>query len=326
MSTQSPHDGKSKDAEAPKPSAWSGSFATVRDLEVLHTVIDEKKTTAAAARLGISQPAVSRTLAQMETRSGRTLFRRQGVAIVPTADALALYEETKPIFEILARLRDFQWTESAVTPLRIAAPPTIAQCFLEPLLVRFMRENPSARASLDIVTTPDVLELVADQRADLGVADVTASHSGLTRIPFRRSDFVCAMPADHALAQRASISPADLHGHPMVKLVKRNAARAMLDRLFAKAGVKPSMVMETSNALSAVSLAGQGMGFALVNPFPVALTAPATVAFRPFEPKVTFETAFFVPVDGVVSSLVQRFIEFIRQHQPPGDALSERLD
>ena len=109
--------------------AWSGSWATLRDLEVFQAVIEERKTTAAAQRLGISQPAVSRALASMEQKSKRSLFRHQGTRLVPTADAMALYEEIQPIFHALAQLSHFDWTQQKPASLRIACPPTMAHCF-----------------------------------------------------------------------------------------------------------------------------------------------------------------------------------------------------
>jgi DNA-binding transcriptional LysR family regulator len=297
------------------PTAWSGSFATVRDLEILHAVIETGKTTAAAARLGISQPAVSRTLAQLEARSGRKLFRRSGQSLAPTADALALYEETKPIFDSLARLRDFQWSEGATAQLRIAAPPTIAHCLLEPLIGDFIRQGEKIRISLEITTTPAVLELVADHRADIGIADVTTA-SNLKRTPLRKSHFVCVIPQDHPLAAKERISITDLHDQPLVMLVKRNPARMLVDRMCTKAGVKPRILVETSNALSAVRMTAQGVGISLVNPFPVVISPPDGVVFRAFESEIAFETAFFHAADKTPSSSAQRFVEFVRGQLP----------
>ncbi len=302
---------------APQPRAWSGGFATVRDFEILHAVIAEKKTTAAAARLGISQPAVSRALAQIEARSGRVLFRREGLFLAPTADALALYEETKPIFEVLGRLRDFKWGENKAELLRIAVPPTIAHCLIEPLIARFLKGSPETTISLEIATTPVVLELVADQRADLAISDVTEPTNTLHRIPIRRAPFVCIVPDAHALAGAAVVTVQDLHHLPMVLLVKRNQSRALIDRICQKAGVKPRVVVETSNVLSAVRLVAEGVGATLVSPFPVAHAAIPGVRHIPFAPKISFETAFFFSSASAPSSVALRFVEFVQAHLPP---------
>lgn len=296
-----------------QPSAWSGSFASVRDLEILHTVIQERKTTAAASKLGISQPAVSRTLAHLEARSGRVLFRREGLYLAPTADALALYEATRPIFDALAELRDFKWAEGGAQALRIAAPPTIAHCLLEPIIAKFLAQAPSAKITLEIATTPAVLELISDQRVDIGMADVAAPASIFHRIPLHSSSLVCAVREDHPLAGASHVRAQDLHEQPMVLLVKRNPARALIDRFCTKAGVRLNVVIETSNALSALRLAASGAGATLINPFPAALAPVSGMRFIPFEPTISFETAFFQTADTAASSTVQRFVEFTRE-------------
>lgn len=291
----------------------------MRDLEVFMAVIEERKTTSAAERLGVSQPAVSRTLSQLEEKSGRKLFRTEGTGLVATADALALYEHIQPIFTSLEHLKHFEWTQPNPTPLRIACPPTAATCFLESLTAGFMRSNPDVMVSMDIVTTAEVLELVADQRTDIGVADVAGTNTGLQRVAFRRSQMVCVMPDTHAYSKKKRIEPQDLDGQAMVMLAKRNPIRPALDRILQKASSTPRVVMETSTALSAVHYAAQGLGITLVNPFPVLLTAPKGIVVRPFLPHIDYEMAFFTSLASVSSSSMLRYVEYVRQHQP--DAL-----
>src|SRR4029077_3112962 len=116
---------------------------------------------------------VSRTLSQLEERSGRALFTRAGPSLAATADGLALYEETRLIFEGLERVRGLEWGgRSQDTALRVAATPTMAQCWLNELAARFLIEHPGTRLTLEIVTTPQILEFVADRQVEVGIASV----------------------------------------------------------------------------------------------------------------------------------------------------------
>jgi DNA-binding transcriptional LysR family regulator len=302
--------------------AWAGSWATLRDLEVLATVIEERKTTVAALKLGVSQPAISRTLSLLEQKAGRALFRREGTALVPTADALSLYEEIAPIFLSLGRLKDFAWGQALTTTLRVAAPPSLAQCFLEELSADFLRGHPDICLSMDIVTTPEVLALVADQHVDVGVADVVAPGGGLRRSVFRRGLMVCLIPADHALARQDHITPHDLDGERLIMLAKRNPVRPTLERVFDDAGVKPQARVETSTAISAVTYVSRGLGIALLNPFPITAQLNSNVVVRPFSANLPYETSFFLSGSAVPSAAVQQYIEFIRHRQSAADAWS----
>lgn len=314
------------DNAGPRSAPWSGGWATIRDLEVFKAVIECGTATLASAQLGISQPAVSRALSQIEERSGRQLFTRSGPSLKPTADGLALYEEVRQIFTGLERVRGLEWgAQNGAQHLRIAATPTMAQSCLNRITAHFQLEHPGCRITLEIVSTPQILEFVADRQVQLGVASVPAAGSGLKRYPFRRSRFVCAMPLDHPLTRLASIKPADLRGVPLIALVRRNDARATADRVFTKAGVNPNIMFETSTAASSLDLVAEGVGVALVNAFPVHLVPNPRVTYLPFEPALSYDTSFFAAPDPVLSSIAQRYTEYVRAALPPSNDLSEAL-
>lgn len=292
-------------------------WASLRDLEVFLTVMQERKVTAAAERLGISQPAISRTLAQMEEKSGKILFRREGQGIAPTADALVLYEKLLPVFAQLGELDRFPEAPDGPATLRLACPPTLAHAFVEGALSRFLACHPGVRVSLDIVTTPEVLALVSEQRVDLGLADVQTPQAGVMRTVFRKSALVCVLPEKHELAAQPEVGLTDLQDQPLILLGRRNPMRSTIERLLEKEGVAPKLRVETSTALSAVSFASHGMGIALVNPFPSTCQLPAGVVTRPFKPALEFETCFYTSSDTPPAVTAQRFMEFVREHQPP---------
>jgi DNA-binding transcriptional LysR family regulator len=178
------------------------SRPSVRELEVLHAVITTRKTTAAAQRLGVSQPAVSRAIGALEARLGRDLFVRDGGRLVPTADAYALDAEAAPIFAALARLDNWPKTPNAGSLLRIVSAPTITHAFLAPLIVRFLQAEPDTRIQMEIGRSNDAVAAVADGTADLGVVDVGVVHAGVRAEPFRQSVAHVMMPADHPLTEK----------------------------------------------------------------------------------------------------------------------------
>jgi DNA-binding transcriptional LysR family regulator len=293
---------------------------------VFKYVIECGTATLAAAQLGISQPAVSQTLRQLEENSGRTLFTRAGPSLMPTADGLALYEEIRSIFGGLERVRALEWgAHQESPPLRVAATPTMAQYWLNRVTARFLLDNKGMRITLEIVPGPQILEFVADRQVDLGIADVPAAATALKRIPFRRSRVVCAMPRTHLLTRLSAVKPTDLQGVPLVALVRRNQARVTTDRVFTKAGVRPNIILETSTAASAMAHVAEGTGVALIHAFPLLLVPNRSIVFRPFEPTLVYDTSFFTTSDRVIGSSAQRFIEYARSTLPQSDDLSEAL-
>jgi DNA-binding transcriptional LysR family regulator len=288
---------------------------TFRELEALHALIEARKTTSAASKLGVSQPAVSRAIQQLEQRVGKSLFRREGGRLSPTPDGVQLYQQSLPIFEALAGLGRAP-DEREARPILMIAPPTVAHRFLPALIAAFRAADPSVRMQIEVGTTSDVISQVADGRFDLGITDGQVNHPALAFEPFRRASAHAIIRRDHPLAEREEIGPQDLHGEPFIALTRRFLVRGTLDRLFLDAGAKPVVTMEAATSAIAYELVRSGLGITIINPFPVSLRRDADVAIRPFTPRASFETCFVTPSAAPPPAHARRFMDFLKTHQP----------
>jgi DNA-binding transcriptional LysR family regulator len=289
---------------------------SLRELEILRALISLGKTTAAAAKLNISQPAVSRAIAQLELRTGLILFRRESGRLLATAEALALHQEAEPIFQTLDRLERVRWRPvDAMAHLRIVCPPTIAHHFLNRLLAQFSVEEPTTRIQLEIGSGVDVITKVADGDMDLGLLDSGPNHAGVRFIPFRLAEAYVMLPKASPLCTKASFSAEDFHEQPLIALSRRFPSRIMLDRLFMGANVTPHILIEVSTAAAAYDFVRAGAGITIANPFPCAFRGDDDVAFRPFKPGVPYETSFVLPAMTPPTPVARRFIDFVRTNQ-----------
>jgi DNA-binding transcriptional LysR family regulator len=182
------------------------SRPSLREIEALRAMIASGKTTQAARDLGTSQPSVSRAIASLETRLGQKLFTRRNGRLAPTAQALELEARAAIVFDLLDQLATPRPDLNAATVIRVATPPTLANLFLAPLLSRFIAREPAARARVEIGTSTDCLESVADGRADLGLVDQMPSHDGVRLEIFRRARPYVLLPKRHRLAAREQLS------------------------------------------------------------------------------------------------------------------------
>jgi DNA-binding transcriptional LysR family regulator len=288
---------------------------TFRELEALHALIEARKTTSAASRLGVSQPAVSRAIQQLEARLGLSLFRRDGGRLAPTQEGIALYQQSLPIFAALSGLGRPGPEQRETRPVLLIAPPTVAHRFLPEIVAAFMREEPGVRMQIEVGTTSDVISQVADGRFDLGITDGQVNHPALIFEPFRRAYAHVILRADDPLAANVEIGPTDLHREPLIALTRRFLIRSTLERLFADAGAEPEIVMEAATSAIAYELARAGVGKAIINPFPVSLRQDADMAIRPFAPRASFETCFVRPSAAPPPARARRFMDFLKSRQ-----------
>lgn len=291
----------------------AGSGVRLRELRVLRAIITTGTTTAAADLLGISQPAVSRALAQLEDRLGRVLFAREGGRLLPTPEALGVDAELNILFKVLARIENPDRREPDPTkPLRIAAPPTIAHRFLPGPVADFARRFPEQSILIDVLSSDVLVTQVAEGRVDIALSDAEPNHAGVRVEPFRASNVVCLMRLDDPLASKTVIRPEDLDGRAYVAQTRRHSARVAKDRALAEARVQPNITIETATVVSAAELVREGLGVALINPFPTALRLDRTLTIRPFEPTITLQTSFLSPADIRHSSATLAFMAMVR--------------
>ena len=286
---------------------------TLRELEVLRGLIESGTATATADRLGISQPAVSRTLAQLEQRLERQLFLREGGRLVPTPDAHAIDAELDGILAAVARIEAGAGpSPDPSQPLRVAAPPTIAHRFLPGPVAEFVRRHPRHQVFIDVLSSDVLVTHVAEGRVDLGIADSEPNHAGVRVEAFRDSDVVCLMRCSDPLAAKAVVTPADLDGREFVSQTRRHSARAAKDGVLTAAHVRPRTQTEVATVVLAAELVREGLGVALINPFPTVLRLHPSLCIRPFTPRITLRTAFLTPIGTRPSAAALAFMALVR--------------
>jgi DNA-binding transcriptional LysR family regulator len=270
----------------------SGEEWSIREFRALHAAINQRSITAAAAWLGISQPATSRTIANLETKVGFRLFERSGRSVLPTAEAIALNERLLPFFSLLDDMRAERNDSVSGQRLRISAPPAFANGYLQRVIASFLRIHPEIAVELDVRSSPVIIGEIADGSIELGISDMAIETRNVTRRPICSSSMACFMPMDHRLADRAMIDPADLAGEHIIALSRRHFARQQLDQMLAVAGVDQPVRIETSTTLSALAFVRQGLGIALMNPFPVALGLDPSLRAVPLDRDIQYATSF----------------------------------
>jgi len=295
---------------------------TLREYEVLRALIRTGKTTAAAHRLGVSQPAVSRALASLEARLGRRLFDRDGGRLSPTAEALKLGEELEQVFAALARIGESAAANRRAAILRVAAPPTIAHAFLRRHVASFARAHPDVQLSLDVVASDVLVTLVAEGRVDVAMSDSFSSHAGVRLEPFRRTEAICLLPLGHRLTRQVLVHAHDLAGEPFIALTRRHSVRIAVDEMFRNLGIEARIAVETSTSMSAAEFVRDGLGIALLNPFPIEAIAEG-VDMRPFAPSIPYLAAFLLPGSGQRKALVSDFVAHVRQGSSPSPVSPE---
>lgn len=286
------------------------------ELRVLRYFIEVARTqniTAAAERLHITQPTLSKQLMDLEDELGAKLFERGKRRTTLTEDGMLLFQRAK---EIVA-LADL--TESAFrsTDERIAGDIAIGCGETEGmrLLVDAMKEMRAAHPGVTFRLSSGNFEDISD-RLDSGLVDFglfvgDAAVAKYDYIKLPHSDaWGLLMRADDALAERATVRPQDLDGIPLLcsrQAVQSNELAGWLGREFGELDI-----VATYNLIhNATYMVEAGMGCAvsiegLVN------TSGTELVFRPFEPSLTARLSFAWKRGRQLSRAAAEFLKLLQ--------------
>jgi DNA-binding transcriptional LysR family regulator len=129
---------------------------------------------------------------------------------------------------------------------------------------------------------------------------------------FHASDLACLMLRDDPLAARDVIVPQDLDGRDFIAQSRRHSVRAAQDLVLTASNVQPRSTIEVATVILASELVREGMGVALINPFPTGLHLDASLCLRPFEPRVPLQTFFMTPAAKRPSAATLAFMKLVR--------------
>lgn len=278
-----------------------------RQIEAFRAVMQSGSASRAAELLDVSQPAVSRSIAELERNLGFSLFERISGRLHPTPEGRLFLAEVDRSFVGLdrlkaeaARIRDF-----GVGQLRIASHAAVGATLVPRAIHLFHKSNPDIPITLQIQSTAQVRELIAHGGFDLGLAADEIDLTGLEHRKFQGWAAICAIPASHRLAGHHTITPEDLDGERFIALAPEDHARHRLEAVFQQRNVRPKVIVETPSSSTVCALALAELGIGIVNPASIDGFRERGLMFRPFVPQVYFQSIMVFRPDMLKTRLVK---------------------
>lgn len=280
-----------------------------RQLEIFNAVMISGSASRAAELLQVTQPAVSRAIADLEGAIGFSLFDRVRGRLVPTPEGQLFFSDVRSSFIGLdrlrtaaARIRDF-----GSGTLRVASLAAYGNTVL-PRAIRIFRDrHPDIAITFQIALSAQVRELVVNGSFNIGLAADEVDLAGVDHRVFASSRASCVMPPGHPLAAKSVIHPADLDGVPFIALSAEDRARARFNAVLDAVGARPNVVVETPFAATVCALALEGVGVGLAQAVAAEGFTERGLVMRPFEPEVYFKTYLLFRPDTQKSILVKHF-------------------
>lgn len=286
----------------------------IRVLRYFLTVAQEENITKAANALHITQPALSRQIAQMEEEMGVRLFERSTRRLTLTNEGLLLRRRAEEILELVDKTqKELAVQEELIEgTVSIGCGDLAAVQALPELFRAFNQRYPAVSFDLYTATADYVKE-----RMDLGLTD-----AGLLLEPIniekydyirlnRKEQWVAVMTPDSPLAKLSKIRPYDLKNLPLI-LPRRENIKSELAGWFGKDFSKLNILF-TSNLPSSSSIMVYGrLAYAIVIQGSIAFWDKEKIVCRPLDPPLTATSVLAWKRRQPLSPAAAKFIDYAR--------------
>jgi DNA-binding transcriptional LysR family regulator len=200
------------------------------DLSLFRHVVEAGSITHGAERAHLALAAASTRVRNMEDALGVALLTRGRAGVIPTQAGRTLMQHARAILRQAERLHEDlgAYGGGLAGQIRVLSNTNALTEFLPEALSSFLSAHPSVSVDLEERLSDEIVGLIAEGVADIGIVAGTVDAGGLETYPFRRDRFVLVVARDHPFATRAKIGFDSVLEHDFVGLDRASALQRFL--------------------------------------------------------------------------------------------------
>ncbi|HEX3701248.1 MAG TPA: LysR substrate-binding domain-containing protein [Phenylobacterium sp.] len=254
------------------------------DLKLFCDVLDAGSITAGAERSALALAAASTRIRGMEQALGAPLLTRSRQGVTPTPAGRTLVKHARTILAQSARLKEDlgAFAGGLSGEVRLLANTNALTEFLPEALSSFLATHPQVSVDLEERLSDEIVGLVAEGAADIGIVAGTVEVGALATYPFRSDRFVVVTAADHPLAGRAAVTFAEVLDYEFVGLERSSSWQRFLTGRASREGRPLRLRVQLRSFDAVCRMVEYGVGIGIV-PQTTATRAAKTMALPVIE-------------------------------------------
>lgn len=219
----------------------------------------------AAASLFLTQPSISARIQGLERALGQRLFERTGRGVRLTrAGGVFLPIAERMLKTVDEGRRAMEAVQSSDGGLVTVAASLSVSTYLLPDIVRgFRDEHPAARVSIRSGHSRDVLQMVLEDEAEIGLARGLA-HPALHTVRLGRDEILLVAPPAHPFAGQGHVRLAEAAAAPFILFDKGSSDWILISGFFRRGGLLPNVVLELEGIEAAKKMVEKSIGIAML--------------------------------------------------------------
>jgi len=292
----------------------------LRQLEAFAATLSTGSVTGAARLLDRSQPAISRSIQELEAQIGYALFTRSGPRVTPTTQGFLLYQDVERALGSLRhiRTRADEIARGDGAPLRLAATFAMSSGLVPSALKLVADRHGPGHTQLRSMPAEQVVHAVLTGTAQIGVSSLPLEHRGLRVNWIGQSRCVVALAENDPLAVLEVVPLAALAGRSLVTLSNPYRLRRRLDAAMVRIGKDVTArgqggLIETNSSINAMAAVRAGLGVSVLEPV-TAYGAPMQgVVVRPLDTDIPYFFGVITPQSSPLEEPVVALADALAQ-------------
>jgi DNA-binding transcriptional LysR family regulator len=239
----------------------------IRQLKAFIAIAETGTFTAGAARVHITQAAISMQIKQLERETGTPLFIRAPRRVILTEAGEALIERARTILRehdaALSEIAELAGAERG--RLRVGSASAMVAADPLPRILKELRaRHPHADVSISSGTSEALVRQILKGELDIAFVSLPVETRGIQTEVLSRDELIAIGSPRHKLGKQRVVSAAALAGEKLILGERGGNTRRLIDQFFAEAGVHPTITMELSRLAAIKRMVEAEMGVGIV--------------------------------------------------------------
>ncbi|MGX9132934.1 LysR substrate-binding domain-containing protein [Rummeliibacillus sp. JY-2-4R] len=284
-------------------------------LHYFQTLAKTENITRASELLSLSQSALSRSIARLETEIGVPLFERESRGVkLNRYGRLFLEHATNALLEIdTAKKQINDLVDPLSGTIELAFIQTLGSSYIPELIRLFQLQFPNIKFRLYQDITQKIMNQVETNSIDIGFCSPSSTYEGISTLTILEEELVLIVPKSHKFSDKKEIDLFEVAQDDFILFKEETALRDVIEELCKQAGFYPKVVFEGIDEKTIVDLVSANFGVALV-PIALTLNQEKVSSIKINHPKCTRVTRMIWRNQGYTSPAVQHFIHFVTEY------------
>ena len=238
-----------------------------KQIEIFYEVYKHSSMTAAANKMEISQPSISKTLGNIEKNLGFKLFVRKGKKLIPTYEAEELFEHASIVTN---QLKNFNYIANtyksrSIDFINIGTTPSLAEGIVPRIIENYSRINPDVKFNLINLNSIDLIEDRYKPDIDLTICFNSKNSSNLKSTIIREGTHCLVSPKKYSLADEIFLK--NIEDLPFVEITNLLSfyEDSSISSYFKNNSINMNTIVKTDSYSSALSIASKQMAVSIID-------------------------------------------------------------